>query len=767
MSEETNPYVHGLAAACGVVLASALGLAIVDIVHAGGGALALLAFWSMYALPLALGVGVVLGAGNATWGIGFVRRGFGRLRADADLDRKVVAALVAGAVFAGVLLVLVGKLSVGLVGNVQRKAVGGLLLGAVVVGVLPVLALAALPVYRAIHRAYSLIPDVPAFGRAVNRSVGSRTVLVVVGALVAGVVGVRAVMLGGLDTEKLHLDSLIAIALLPVIAAVLGLLMYGPLGRVREGLPGRAGLAGVGVIIAMSMIYVGMRAQPSAADLAAVTEHSYLGSRAVPLLRGFIDHDGDGYSAFFGGDDCNDNDASVHPGAVDVPDDGIDQNCIGGDAHKATPVPVAKDPKDDPKAPPAVTGGDNVLIVFVDTLRADRLGAFGYQRDGKSLTPNLDKLAADAVVFKHAYAQAPNTPRSVPSFMSSRFPSQVKYDKVFKSYPTVLDDNDLLFEVMKGAGFTTIGETSHFYFCDRKKYPDTCGDVVSWMQSNITQGADVWDNSGALNIPESNKDSAGPRTVDKAIKKLDELAKPAGGKPAKFAMLVHLFEPHSTYMPHPGQGAVTETGAKALEHRYDNEVAFTDEQIGKLFAALDANGLAKTTTVIVMADHGEAFGVHVIAGERDFFHGDSLYSELLHVPLMVKVPGGKACTRDEVVQLVDLAPTIAGLYGVAPAPTWQGRSLVPALACGAPLPPQPAFAELLRAPDWDHEAKSMITADHMHVYFRSSDSKWEIYDLTKDPDEKTDLADGNPKLAEYKQQLAAWIEGPLATGGGR
>jgi len=410
----------------------------------------------------------------------------------------------------------------------------------------------------------------------------------------------------------------------------------------------------------------------------------------------------------------------------------------------------------------ALTGGKNVVVIFVDTLRFDRLGVSGYQRDGKSLTPRIDAFAKQAVVFSKAFSQAPNTPRSVPSFLTSRYPSQVKVDKMFKAYPQVTDDNDTLFEAMKGAGFTTIGESSHFYFCDRKKYPDTCSDVVSWMNSNMTQGADDWDNSGALNIPESNHDSAGPRIVKKATAKLEELAK--GDK--KFAMLVHLFEPHSTYMEHDGF-PITEHGTAALAQKYDYEVAFEDTLIGELLDTLDKTGLAKTTTVVLMADHGEAFGVHTFAGERMFFHGQTLYRELIHVPLMFRVPDATPRTVDTVVQMIDLAPTIAALFGVTAPTSWQGRSLVPVLA-GQPIDPKPAFSELLRAPDWDHEGKSMITSDGTrHVFYRISDSRFEIYDLDADPDEKTDLVDSDPKSKELQQQLVEWIEGPLAAGGGK
>jgi arylsulfatase A-like enzyme len=284
------------------------------------------------------------------------------------------------------------------------------------------------------------------------------------------------------------------------------------------------------------------------------------------------------------------------------------------------------------------------------------------------------------------------------------------------------------------------------------------------MRSNALQGADEWDNSEAVDIPPSNHDIAGPRIVKKTLAKLDALA----ASKQKFAMLVHLFEPHSTYMEHPGYKYV-EHGTASLVEKYDYEVAFEDGLIGQILDELDKSGLAANTTVVIMADHGEAFGVHSVYGQADFFHGDTLYTELTHVPLMFRVPGVAPCAVDDVVQLVDLAPTIAALFGAKAPASWVGRSLVPAFTCkpGA-LPPKPAFSELLPAPEWDHEAKAMITADgKKQVYYRTSDSKWEIYDLDTDPEEKTNVAGSDPQAKELEQQLAQWIEGPLAAAGGK
>ena len=743
------PYRSGMATGLGVVLPAGLVLGLADVVHSGGGvapAPALLGLWSLLALPMAIGIGLVLGAGNATWGPGWVRGTFRRLRDDAELDRAIAAVLIAAAIVGGVLVLGVGKLAMGLVADVQRKAVGARLLGVVVVALLPVLALAALPLYRAARRVTEIIP---ALGPI------SRVVLLVVAASALTALAGLYVIFRRLDYQALNLGSLFAPALLPVLAVAIALFAYGPAARLRARIPRRGALAAGGVAVAILLPLVGLRGAPSDKVKAAVIDRSYVGGRMIPALRKLSDHDGDGYSAFFGGPDCNDHDSAIHPGAKEKPDNGIDENCDGFDLH-VQPQQTAQASA----APgPTVSGGQNVVIIFVDTLRFDRLGISGYQRDGKSLTPRIDAFAQQAVVFRHAYSQAPNTPRSVPSFLSSRYPSQLAVDKQFKNYSTLLDDNETLFEALRPAGFHTVGETSHFFFCN-----GDCDGVKNTdgrpMQTNVVQGADEWDNSGALPIPGSNHDIAGPRILAKTVKKLDELA----ASKQKFALFVHFFDPHSTYMVHEGF-TYTQHGTAGLAEKYDYEVAFEDPLIGQLLDELDKTGLSKNTTVVLMADHGEGFGVH--PGEAGFFHGMTLYNEVLHVPLMFRVPGVKPAMRDDVVQLVDMAPTVAALLGVKAPSTWVGRSLVPAIA-GGTLPPQPAFAEMLPAPEWDHDAKSMITADAKHhVFYRISDSRYEIYDLEHDPDERHDLGQDAPDAKDLEHQLADWIAGPLAQGGGK
>lgn len=781
MSE--TPYRSGMVTGIGVALISALILAVVDVVHTGGAPLAVLATWAVIALPIAIGLGAVLAAGNAMWGPRWIVGFFKRLSTDRELDHKVAAIMISGGLLAGVLILVIAKASMGLVGDVQRKAIGALLLGAVVVAIIPVLALGAIPLYKLVRLAVAVkdvvffavalvvlaasifvlgkIAGVGVFALAVAIKLPAigpipRVLMLVVGAIAAAIFGAIFIVYTQLDYQALNLMSLIMPVLLPVLMVVAG--EASSVLRLQDKMPMVRIVALAGAVAAAGIAFVGLRS-PSNEVRDAVLEKSYLGPRLIPTLRKFLDKDGDGYSAFFGGPDCDDRDKDVHPGAEEVPDNGKDDNCIGGDGKKevaVTPPDAGVGSGSAPPVPakPTVSGGKNVMIIFVDTLRADRLGVAGYQRDGKSLTPNLDKFAAQAVRFENAYAQAPNTPRSVPSFLGSRYPTQLDIDKGKKTnYPSINEGNELLFEVLKPAGFRTIGETSHFYFCDRERQPKSCPDVVSWMKSNIQQGADEWDNSGALNIPESNKDIAGPRIVEKTNKKLAELAK----ADQKFAMLVHLFEPHSTYVTHEGY-PITESGTASLVQKYDYEIAVVDKRIGEILDQLESTGLAKTTTVIVMSDHGEAFGVHNAHGQQMFFHGQTLYKELIHVPLMFRIPGVAPRVAPDVVQLVDLSPTIVALFGVRAPAAWQGRSLAAAFE-GKALDPKPAYAELVPVPDWDHESRSMITGDgKRHVLFDLS--KWEIFDLAADGEERKNIAGDAADAETLKNALTGWIERP-------
>jgi len=393
------------------------------------------------------------------------------------------------------------------------------------------------------------------------------------------------------------------------------------------------------------------------------------------------------------------------------------------------PKPVAR------PAGPAFWKG-NILIVTIDAFRADRLGVSGYKRGEKSLTPTIDALAARGAYFRRVWSQAPNTPRSFPSILTSRPPSGIAWDKPGVNYPNLLPSNQTFFEGLAGAGLVPIGIFSHFYFtADR----------------GISKAFAEWSNDGAGTIAESNKDSASPRIVPRVIGRLRE----AAARKERFVLWTHLFEPHSSYMPHK-EFPTSLTGVAGLEEKYDYEIAFADLWLGKLLAAVKELGLADDTAVVLMADHGEAWGEH-----KAFFHGTDLFDEQMRVPLVISVPGHGPRVIDDPVALVDVGPTLLDMVGAAPPAAMRGRSLLPLIE-GKPRPAAPVFSELLPATAWPHHAVMMVDGGHKLIH-RVSDRRWELYDLDADPREQHNLADAPASRALFdalRAKLVAFEEQP-------
>jgi choline-sulfatase len=419
---------------------------------------------------------------------------------------------------------------------------------------------------------------------------------------------------------------------------------------------------------------------------------------------------------------------------VDVPGNGVDEYCEGGDAKPSAAAPPAAGSDGGKEATSTATAtapiapitprGDafkgNLLIITIDALRADRLGVAGYGRpEGHSLTPTLDALARKGTYFRRAWSQAPNTPRSFPVILTGRYPSDIAWDKPGVNYPNLLPTNHTFFESLAAAGLKPIGIFSHFYFtADR----------------GISRGFAEWSDDGAGTIAESNKDVASPRIVPRVIERLRQ----AAAKKERFALWTHLFEPHSSYMPHK-EFPATLSGVPGLMEKYDYEIAFCDSWVAKLIDAVKKLGLADSTAIVIIADHGEAWGEH-----KTYFHGTDLFDEQLRVPMIFVVPGHAGQIIDEPVALVDVAPTLIDLVGAPVPAAMRGRSLLPIIlngkAAARASAPRPIFAEMLPATAWPHQAAMMMDDNHKIIH-RISDRRWELYDLGADPGEKKNLAD--------------------------
>jgi arylsulfatase A-like enzyme/Flp pilus assembly protein TadD len=354
----------------------------------------------------------------------------------------------------------------------------------------------------------------------------------------------------------------------------------------------------------------------------------------------------------------------------------------------------------------------NVLLITIDTLRADRLGIYG-ATDVE--TPHIDRLAREGAFAQHAAAHVPLTRPSHVSMFTGLYPAEHGIrDNVSPAVPA---DLPLLAERFKARGHATAAFVSS---------------VVLTRQSGLARGFDRY--SDRFDIGEDDA-----RFLNTIQKRGDEPAAEAmewiRAQQGAFFAWVHLYDPHDPYEP-PGRYAI-----QYADRPYDGEVAWSDDLVGRLLGALDEARIADDTLVIVTSDHGEGLGEH---GED--VHGYFVYETTLRVPLVVRGPGVKPGTRiDAVARSVDLFPTILDMAGASDdMPRHSGRSLRTALG-GARIDDEPSFAE------------SLVPLVHYGWSDLRSvrDGRWkyilaprpELYDLDRDPRELQNLADAEPARA--------------------
>lgn len=355
--------------------------------------------------------------------------------------------------------------------------------------------------------------------------------------------------------------------------------------------------------------------------------------------------------------------------------------------------------------PSREAGQFNLLIITIDTLRADQLGTYGADRE----TPGIDALAKQGAVFEQAWSASSWTLPSLATLMTGRHArSHGAVDDrrgVGKEIPT-------LAQTISVRGYSTHGIGSHIFLGKRFGLQNGFEEYDDELVKHYNQRR------------ESHAQVSSERLSDKAITWIDQRQQ---NQP--WFLWVHYFDPHHVYQPHEGL-----TRGEGPRELYAGEVAFTDMHIERLLQHLGTVGVEENTLVLLVADHGEEFQEH-----GGSMHRRTLYEEVLRVPLIIRMPGLAHTRVTQPVSMVDLAPTVYELLNIAPPKGLQGRSLVEALR-GKSMAEATQIAEL-------EGPKPIDAVRHgpWKLIIDPIDFSHELFNLEEDPAEQNDLAAANPK----------------------
>ncbi len=403
-------------------------------------------------------------------------------------------------------------------------------------------------------------------------------------------------------------------------------------------------------------------------------------------------------------------------------------------------------------APPSPRAGSglSVVLITIDTLRADHLGAYGYER---ATSPHLDALAARGVLFEQAYTFWPKTRPSFTAMMTGLYPSLSGYDQRHRA---LHDFNPTLANSLQQAGYRTAAIVDN---------PNVAANL------GFGKGFDSFDETWTH--PDLQDEVARTRAITTGAERFL-----AGLRPDEaFFLWLHYVSPHAPYTPPAPydhafaderaqrgprlkvvrgfNGGISqrlhEPGHDALGYyvaRYDGEIAFTDAEVGKVLAALDATGRGATTVVMVTSDHGESLGEH----DYFFDHGADLFDPCLRIPMIVAAPGGKHGVRtNALASTLDVVPTLLDAAKVRYPPDLSGMSQWPVVQGQPSAPRERLYAENDRGFNGTLDARFKLVVEPAGDGGRMLPAK--LYDRRRDPGELRDVASREP--AELKRDQAA------------
>ncbi len=543
--------------------------------------------------------------------------------------------------------------------------------------------------------------------------------------LLGASLGVAAAAVLALREREVDWDTIdLRLGLLPLVAAVAGLVAWRfAMRRARHLVVATLVLAGLVAGLALA------RDHGAGPGVERLRTDTWLAAPVLARTAGLLDGDGDGHPAWLCGDacDCDDDDADRHPGRTELADDGIDQDCDGDDLSgreqddfaelfAARPPVATVEP-----APTTAAERPDILVLTVDTLRADHLGVYGYAR---ATSPRIDAWAREAVVFEQARSTGPSTRFSIPPLMIGKYFTELARSR--GEWPTISDKETTLAERLHGLGYVSAAFHSIRYL---------------WPQYGLDQGFDHYSVDCITQRWPPLRMSCSDFITDEALAWLDVHGTDQG---VPLLLWAYYGDPHAQYVRHEGYPSF---GPEYVD-AYDDEIAFVDHHIGRLLDGL-AQRRRRPTVIVLVSDHGEGLDAAQDHGSR--YHSANLFDELVRVPLIVSGPGFPAHRVQTPVSLVDLVPTVLDLLAQPGDPALRGVSLMPWLRDEAGNNHPPVLFEKHRALD---EPQHGMVAWPYKVIQPAPGGRARIFDLSADPGERRDLA-GTMDTAERRRLVGA------------
>jgi choline-sulfatase len=515
------------------------------------------------------------------------------------------------------------------------------------------------------------------------------------------------------------------VSAIPLGGLVLGVAGAGHLQRAR---PRWRRIAVVVTLVAFAfggVLAMQLRSESTTARTLAF-DRSLAGQLGYAVWTAALDFDGDGQLSILGGGDCAPFDPRRHAGAMDVPDNGVDEDCDGEDLKQVALHPRARLNVGQVSLP------DKPMIVFVtiDALAATRLVTLGSKT---SFMPRLDDFAARSALFTHCFSTGPSTRLSFPSMFTSRWDSQLTFEVGPRLPYSFTPTERELQDVLDDAGYETVAVLPTEYF-NRPRWP------------SITRGFQRVDTSA---IPTGKFNS--PQVTDAALRVLSEQ------RDRPLYLWVHYYDAHPPYQIAPGTGHVN----YSEEAAYESELRFTDREVGRLLDTLAQRSEPMYT--IIAADHGTVF--HPDPASRHAHYGYDLYTATLHVPLVVHGPGIKPSRPDGLVTTMDITPTVADILKVDPRAELEGTSLLPEMMAGQKDTQRVLFHEFFLAERIFHgfeplEIVSLHQGNYNFILNRLKGT-YELYDWTTDYYEQRDLYEEqsrSPNVKHLKSLLSSFLQ---------